>query len=287
MRATRGNVTRRTEKNGQRFYGMEGVEDPSVTTVLDQISDYEWARSDGVAKHAAELAECLGGRYRRIVRTWDGTQIVEAWEELDPLTLLKDVKYLKGKGESFAQRDRGTLVDTFMEEPTIHIRDWLDQKLQEGKPPDNDLVDPWPWACDYEEVMPHLVSASKFHLEVDYEPQFQKVWVHSDKLRTGGEIDAGGRMFGNNAIWDYKTSKAPSRRDAMQISVYYACLGLRGYKTYLVYLCKGFYKVVEVTPKQRQVCIAAFRRLRKQWDFDHGPVPWESATRSNVDEFDV
>jgi len=44
---------------------------------------------------------------------------------------------------------------------------------------------------------------------------------------------------------------------------------------------------VEVTPKQRVKCLSAFRRLRKQWDFDKAEVPWEKAVRNNVDEFDV
>jgi len=284
-------ITRETDKYGKRTYFRGTREEPSVTTVLDKFySDYEYARGVEVAKHAAMLASV--DVWHRVSRTYDPVQgqIVESWEDVDPKPFLLDRDYLAGKGNSYGARDRGTIVDTFCKEWAGGLRcdlsdlhDWLDQVLQEGKPPMNDQLDPWAWACEYQDVMPHLVSAWKFFDEQPVELVVCDQWVFSSSLGCGGEVDAIGNFNGQAAVFDFKTSKGPSRRDAIQISVYRKCLNAP-LAAYLIYFTADGYRVVGVDVEGQKRCLSEWRRLRKCWDFQKAGVPW---TNIKTDVFGV
>jgi hypothetical protein len=228
------------------------------------------------------LASC--DVWHRSTRVYDPTVglFVPSYEDIDPKPLLQDATYLAGMGNSFTARDRGSVVDRFCKECAEglvckfkELDDWLEQVLQEGKPNDGS-TEPYAWACGHIEVLPHLISAWEFFAVENVEIAVTNQWVFSTLLGCGGEADGIGNFNERGAVMDFKTSSGPSRRDAIQISVYRACLKAP-LDAILIYFTKDGYRVVSVDERRQKECLSEWRRLRKCYDFKHSGrtnVPW-------------
>lgn len=166
------------------------------------------------------------------------------------------------------------------------IKEWLDQRLGEGRPLRDDDPESTPvgWRCQYEEVFPHLVSARKFLSENDVDIRATDLRFLSAQYRCGGEADAMGMVNGTPYLLEFKTSSQPSRAHAVQVCTYKAGLRLRGIGCMIVCLTKDGYRAVTVN--NERACLDEWLRLRKCWEFAKDETPWVTACRGRCDVFD-